>query len=191
LRRAAKTIKNLNTGNLTAHPLMKKTAFAMVGAVLLCASPAGAADDFWQANHCARSKPEPVLVKTGVKGHTFRIAKKRGEALETGTVGGEKITIIHFGCEGTGWQIRTTLKADQNGPQAVYERARKLLKTIAPQVKDDMLIGDVIKILDGGTRPLAERIVAVPGAIETSFSVSTTGEGTQKWLTVMIYTGPT
>jgi hypothetical protein len=164
-----------------------------------CMASANAADDYWQKHHCTRSLPEAALVKKGVKGHTFKIIKKRGEALETATIGGEKITIIHFGCEGTGWQIRIRIKnADKYATASgVYDRARNLLKSIEPSATELPGLTEAISVIDSYTAPargtpaLSERLVAVHGEIETSVSVSTAAEGADTWLTVMIYTGPT
>jgi hypothetical protein len=163
----------------------------------LCVGPATAAEDYWQKNNCSRTPPEPALEMKGAKGHTFKLVKKRGEALETATIGGDKITIIHFGCDGTGWQIRTRIKDEQNTASGAYDRARKLLKAIEPKAKDEAKFSDVIKVIDDYMAPsrgppaLSERLVAIPGLIETSVSVSTAGQGANTWLTVMIYTGPT
>jgi hypothetical protein len=109
---------------------------------------ANAGEDYWQKNHCSRATPEPALVKKGVKGHTFKVVKRRGEALETATIAGERITIIHFGCDGLGWQIRTRLPRDMQhaAPGGVYEEARRLLRTIEPTAREETRLA--------GSRPL-------------------------------------
>jgi len=175
-------------------------AAALVSFLLLactCLAHANAAQDYWQKNHCTRALPAPALEK-GVKGHTFKLVRKRGEALETATVGGERLTIIHFGCEGLGWQFRTPLaSADAaDSPAMVYDRARRLLQNIKGKVAEEARLPDVIKAIDEYTSPprtvlaLDQRLVAVPGTVETSVSVGRTAEGPEGWLTVMIYTGP-
>lgn len=78
----------------------------------------------------------------------------------------------------------------------VYSSARALLQTIKPSSTDLAPLSAAISVIDSYTGPargppaLAERLVAVPGLIETSVSVSTAAEGAETWLTVMIYTGP-
>jgi hypothetical protein len=168
--------------------------------LLLAAGPVHAAanSDYWQENHCTRAVPEPALVKKGVKGHTFRIVKRRGEALETALIGDDRITIIHFGCEGVGWTIRTRLRSEPAAMSAAgaYDQARKLLQNIGPKATDQTQFSAVASALEARTAPagsapqLAERLIVTSGDIPTSVTVDVAGEGKESWLTVMIYTGP-
>jgi hypothetical protein len=179
-------------------PLMNRLAILACAFLLAGSVAASADDDYWKKNNCSRGAPEAVLVKKGVKGHTFRIAKRRGEALETATVAGQKITIIHFGCDGVGWQFRTRMAEDSKAitPIGVYDSAQKLLKALEPSVGEQARLPEVINAIDSYTSPthgnpaLSERLVAVPGPVPTSVSVSAAPEGADTWLTVMVFTGP-
>jgi hypothetical protein len=183
---------------MAADPV-RNAAKALTFLIPICAAgPAPAAGDYWQEKSCARSVPEPALMKKAVRGHTFKIVKRRGEALETATVAGERVTIIHFGCEGVGWQIRTRLSDEdmRSGAPGIYQRARKLLTALAPSARKEPKLAEAIAAIDNyvsrkaATPALSERLLAVPGDVATTVSVSTAGEGSQTWLTVMIYTGP-